>query len=298
MKVFIEAAGCIDIAYIIRACIQADLTPVLTDMEPDLGGFFPDFQYLTVPPSSAESHWNQTLELISDNQIDIVLPYLDENLLGWQKVQSENPKLKIIISPRDTLETFLDKWQTYEFFKRCNIPTPETSLKDQYDLHKPRLGRGSKGIYIKSQSKQNYFDHSYLSQEFIDGQEFSIDCLFDLSGSLVYTVARKRLRVKDGKSTAGLVVQSEEFNKSILRMTKTLHFIGPINFQAIVDSSGKIFFIECNPRLAGGMALSFEASENWISVIANQLQGLPLKKPKRVKLGMRMMRYYNELFTE
>jgi len=135
-----------------------------------------------------------------------------------------------------------------------------------------------------------------ISQELLTGVEYTIDVLFDHLSQPVYIVPRKRVDVVDGKSTKGVVVKSDLIEGYIHKIAKLLKFIGPINFQCFVDN-GQIHFLEINPRVAGGMALGFAASENWVRlIIHNILKGRDIE-PKQVKYGMSMLRYYGEHFV-
>ena len=52
-------------------------------------------------------------------------------------------------------------------------------------LAKPIYGRGSKNIFtIKNKLEYNFFKSKkdFLIQNFINGDEYTIDCLFDING--------------------------------------------------------------------------------------------------------------------
>ena len=110
-----------------------------------------------------------------------------------------------------------------------------------------------------------------ISQEIVQGEELTIDCLFDKSGIPIYIIPRKRLKIINGKSINSKTVQNKMVVKYIEELAKNLHFIGPINFQCFVDQK-EIWFIEVNPRIAGGMALGWKASENWFDLWFNKIE--------------------------
>ena len=84
--------------------------------------------------------------------------------------------------------------------------------------------------------------------------------------------------------------------KLVKKMAKQIKLEGPINFQFIEEEDCSLYFLEVNPRIAGGMALGMAASENWINpIIDNFIQGNPIK-PKPIKFNLKMMRYYAECF--
>ena len=78
---------------------------------------------------------------------------MDEGLLKWSQKKDyfkEKYSTDVIISNEEVIDLCVDKWKTYLFFKKNNIPTPKTSLGRKYNLFKPRKGRGSTGIYKKN----------------------------------------------------------------------------------------------------------------------------------------------------
>ena len=66
--------------------------------------------------------------------------------------------------------------------------------------------------------------------------------------------------------------------------------------QCFIKDDGEISVIEINPRIAGGMALGFAATQNWIKLIVDILYDIPIKDLANVKYGLRMLRYYDEIF--
>ena len=90
-----------------------------------------------------------------------------------------------------------------------NIPTPETDLEQKFPLIKPRFGRGGEGISITSEP---VCMDGMISQELLTGQEYTVDVLCNKDSQPVYIVPRKRIGVKEGKSTGGVTVNHSENN--------------------------------------------------------------------------------------
>lgn len=139
------------------------------------------------------------------------------------------------------------------------------------------------------------YDH-YLTQEQIFGEEYTIDCLFDFKGKPIYIIPRKRIGVRDGKSTHGEVCDVVAINQAIKKIAKEIELIGAINFQAFLTQEGELYFIEVNPRLGGGSALAFAASENWIALMIENLINKKEIQPKPIRYGLKMARRYTEVF--
>ena len=294
-KILTEASGSLVSGYLIKAIKDSGHISVASDVDKDNHGFYLADEFIKLPYSSDQNLWAIIEQKLVEYNIDIVIPSFDETIMEWSKRKEYFKKkgVHVIISHEDTLKVFLDKYNAYQFCKTHNIPTPKTSLTQDYQVVKPRFGRGGSGVYI-GDKKQDM--KGMISQEFIKGIEYTVDCLFEKNGEPVYIIPRQRMDIKDGKSTKGLVVKHEEMVKLVKKMAKQIKLEGPINFQFIEEEDCSLYFLEVNPRIAGGMALGMAASENWINpIIDNFIQGNPIK-PKPIKFNLKMMRYYAECF--
>jgi carbamoyl-phosphate synthase large subunit len=135
-----------------------------------------------------------------------------------------------------------------------------------------------------------------ISQELLEGVEYTVDVLCDRDAKPVYIVPRRRIGVRDGKSTGGIVEANESITRWIRTVCGRLPFVGPVNFQCFVSPDGAVRFVEINPRIAGGMALGFAATENWIGAILRNIVQGELLTPVPIRFGLKMRRYYAEVF--
>jgi len=202
-----------------------------------------------------------------------------------------------MLSPPSTVATCLDKWKTYQFFLKHHIPTPATSLEQEYTLIKPRVGRGGEGVFINKENQAvNMFGN--ISQEFLVGQEVTIDVFCDKNGDPIYIIPRKRLNVVNGKSVSGVTFYSESIRDWVRKICAALFFQGPINLQCFIDEKEQVKFTEINPRLAGGMALGFAATnDNWAKLIVDHFIDHKPIRAKSVNYQLKMYRYYDEIFV-
>ena len=251
-----------------------------------------------VPRYSEPECFETVVGICRHEGVDVVFPSINEGLLTWAKSREflGSEGIRVIISPYRTIDLCVDKWKTYKFFVSEKIPTPRTSLEPKYDLVKPRVGRGGVGVRRQttlSRIVEPADMEGYISQEYIDGQEFSIDVLCDLDGNPVYIVPRKRILVESGKSVKGEVVRDDEIRYYVTRILNATQFVGPIDIQCIRSSNG-LFFTEINPRIAGGLSLSMAATDNWFGLIQRMLKGEEIR-PKSVQYGLVMLRFYSDL---
>lgn len=294
MRILTEASGSLVAGYLIRAIQEAGHYAIGSDIDSCNAGFCLSDDFLVVPRHDDPQLWSILSHKLVEAGIDIVIPSFDETLLGWAERQCdfERKGTFVCISPADTVKVFQDKWETYRFFKAVGIPSPATSLDKDFPLVKPRKGRGSAGVQITFEDVPM---DGMISQEVVDGTEYTIDAFFGSDGRPVYIIPRKRIGVQQGKSTGGIVCRHPEIERYVDMMAEAVRFVGPINFQCFVNDAG-VHFIEINPRVAGGMALGFAASENWVHLIVEHLFLGKAIQPKPVRNGLKMARYYAECF--
>ena len=296
IRILTEAAGCLASSSGIRNIQKAGFVCVGTDANPDCFAKVLCDEFYCVPFASDPNSMSFLEQLCIDKKIDLVIPSLDEGMIKWAKKKAELEKkgIAVAISPEKTIEICEDKWLTYLFFKNNGIPTPKSSLENIYPLVKPRLGRGGSGIHI---NEKDVDMTDMISQELLIGTEYTIDVLCDLNGKPIYIVPRKRIGVKDGKSTGGIVVENKDIIKWVEKICDSLLFQGPINIQCFVDDDNAVKFTEINPRLGGGTPLGMAATENWFPIIVDLFvykKNSHNKVP--IQYGLKMGRFYDEVF--
>ena len=196
--------------------------------------------------------------------VDFVFLFVDEEILNVinNHVILKNVIQKIILSKKETLETCINKKKFSNFCKQNKINIPSEKYSKNM-LAKPIFGRGGKGI-IKINNREEYKHYKnkkFILQKFISGTEYTIDCLFDKEGQLIFGLPRKRI-IKKGVSIVGKIAKDIQIINFIKNISKKLIFFGPINIQVIKDLKNQIWLIEINPRLSGSIEFSIRAGFN------------------------------------
>jgi carbamoyl-phosphate synthase large subunit len=268
---------------------------VALDIDPQAAGLYLADTGLLVPRYADPDCFEALARICRDHRVTLAFPSIHEGLLGWSERREEFARngTFVAISPPETIAICEDKWRTYEFFRSCNVPTPRTSLRAEHELLKPRVGRGGAGIRRLAPGEAPAMD-GHVTQEFLRGQEYSVDAFCDLSGTPLYIVPRPRLAVESGLSVRGKVVRHPEIESLARRALAATPFTGPVNLQCF-DTPDGVFFTEINPRIAGGMSLSMAATENWFAALARLLAGETVT-PGPVAHGLTMMRHYTDCF--
>ncbi|MBO9684788.1 MAG: ATP-grasp domain-containing protein, partial [Flavisolibacter sp.] len=204
----LEASGSLTAAYLIENIKKAKAKVFASDISSCYGRFLAD-GFLTFPRSTEPALWEVMEREIKDHQINVVIPSLDETLHQWSAKKEYFLKhgVHVILSDSETIEVCQDKWKTFQFFSSHNIPTPATSLNFKFPLVKQRLGRGGKGILVNP-AQGTFSMDGMISQELLQGKEYTIDVFCDRHGDPVYIIPRLRLHIKDGKSLNGITVEN------------------------------------------------------------------------------------------
>jgi len=296
LRILTEASGSLTAGYLIKSIQEAGHVCVASDIDPHCFGSVLADDFVLMPRAGDPELWPKIERLLVEARIDVVIPSLDETLLGWSERSAslhERLAVQVVVSDSETVAICQDKWRTYEFFVANGVPTPATSLKQDYPLVKPRFGRGGSGVRITGQPVDMA---GMLSQEPLTGVEYTVDVFCDRAAQPVYVVPRRRMDVRGGKSTGGVVEDNESISRWVREVCRRLRFVGPVNFQCFVLPDGSLRFVEINPRIAGGMALAFAATENWIGLMVRNILGGEPIAPLPIQWGLEMRRYYAEVF--
>lgn len=292
--VLFEASGSLAAIGVQKSAKEAGYKVVASDSDAlSVGRHFSD-AFHVVPETRDSDLWPALAGVIKQEKVSLVVPSLDESLLLWDENRESlrDQGVHVCLSSRTAIETFSDKWLAFEFFRQQNLPTPLTSLTQDYALIKPRVSRGSRGVHLADEPTDM---QGRISQEFCHGQEFTVDVLCDAQGKPVYIVPRRREKVLSGKSIVSTVDVNADIVALCERICATIDFFGPINIQIFLDETPTI--IEINPRLASGAVLAFAATENWIPLMHRIAMGEVVSRSSEVQNGLRMERYFSEHYV-
>ena len=165
---------------------------------------------------------------------------------------------------------------------------------------KPRTGSGSRGVIIvESAAQLAALDRSpaLIVQDFLPGEEYSVDVLADASGHVIASVPRLRARVDSGVSVGGRTVHDAEvewFGRAVARATGVT-FVA--NVQCRRDEAGRPALLEVNPRMPGTLGLTIASGVDMPRLALDALLGRPVP----AELGFRDMavvRFLDERFLD
>lgn len=234
-------------------------------------GFKLTHDFAVVPLAREENFIPVLLDLCKAKKINVLIPTVDEELIlcARNREQFQRIGVKVALGEAETIAKCLDKWIFFQELKRYDLPVAQTwSARGECSVSKlnfpliakPRMGRGGRGIRI-FHGPEGLGDFlalggDYILQEYVEGEEFSVDTLADFYGQGLVAVPRKRIEVKGGVCWKGCTVHNEQISVAALEISEKLGLKGPACMQLKVSKAGEIKFFEINPRMGGTTSLT------------------------------------------
>ena len=190
----------------------------------------------------------------------------------------------------------------------AGIPVPPTALRAKAGrlpgpwIVKPRFGRGSRDVYAVYSRAQMCAVLDRVSdpifQTRISGREFTVDVLIDRHGTVAGAVPRWRIETKAGISTKGSTFDDPDVIDTATAAATCLGLEGAVNVQGFVDGDGRVWIIEVNPRVSGGLSLTQAAGADIVGELVRGTRH-ELIRPERLRFepGVTMRRYFEEVFS-
>jgi len=283
---------------------------VSVDINPLSAGLYVSDKHYLVPSSSDQNFIPAVLEICKKEDIKLLIPTRDGELLLFAKNKDKFEKqgIHIMVSNPEVIEICNDKYRFYQFLTKNNIPTPKTYLPNQLDfssIHYPlvvksRYGSGSKALFKVENAEELQFFVNYVPnpviQEFANGNEYTVDLFSDFNGNVLTVVPRERIETFCGESYKGKTVKDTQIIEYAKNLAEKLETIGHITIQCIKNDKG-IKFIEINPRFGGGALLGIKSGANTPLLLIKLILGKRIEPQiGEFKDNFIMLRYTKDLF--
>lgn len=261
VKCFQKAAKKLQINSKIIAADLSDTAPAL---------YFSDSSY-QIPRIGTEGYLEKIIEICEKENIALIVPTIDTELLILsenKEMLEERTKARVLVSDYPIIEICRNKIRSQKFFEEHNFLVPR-QIKDiekdnfSYPVFiKPLDGSSSINAFAVNNEKELKFFTEYIEnpiiQEYVRGEEYTIDVFLDFDSNILSVVPRKRLAVRSGEIAKGKIVKDRVMIEEVKRLMEILRPIGHITVQCMKTEQG-IYFIEINPRFGGGAPMSMEA---------------------------------------
>jgi carbamoyl-phosphate synthase large subunit len=279
---------------------------VSTDANPLSSGLYLADSHEVLPEIKDPSFFDRALALIERERVDVIFPTSGFDTLIYSQRKAELEKRGVVVAMSDwpAVETCIDKWKFYQR-THARFPLPVTSLDPETRTEfpcfvKPVRGKGARGVAKCADSRelaqQLARRDDLVIQDYLPGDEYSIDVLSDLEGRPLVAVPRVRIAVKEGICVKGRVVRDAEIEKACLDLAEYLKLRGPSCMQMKRDASGQPRFVEVNPRMGGATIFATLAGVNIAALLVELAQGRPVSvEPFR---EITVLRYYEEIVLD
>lgn len=263
--------------------------------------------YYIVPLVTEESYPFEIDNVVSEEAIDIIIPITSYDMMVFGKDPLYSKyKDKMLIMPYNSCIKYHNKESAYKQLNKIGIKTPEIYHDEiVYPcILKPIVGSGSKNTFIiKDIDDYKYYSNKtkdYLICEYLDGTEYTVDCLFDNNGKCLGYNARSRMKVNGGGAVTCKNVVFEELKDVINKLENIKEIVGAINFQ-FKFKDNEICVFDFNTRFAsGGMALTVESGLDIPNLLIDLIGGESIKFTtiKDDAKNKMMIRYYDEYYVD
>ena len=285
---------------------------VACDIDPFAVGLYlvePDCRVL-LPRGDDPTFAATLLETARQYGAQLVVPTVDVELpaVAAYRTRFEAVGIRVLVETAATLDRCLDKWA---LMNACapTVRVPATVLLDGDTtddeirslglpfIVKPRRGAGGRGFAVVTDPALLApvpRDGSHILQEYLPGEEFSIDVLARPDGHVVAAVPRRRDKVDSGIAVAGRTVRDPGLVAFGRRVAETIGVVGVVNVQVRRAVDGAPALLEVNPRFPGTMALTIASGVDMPNLSVEAAFGEPV--PDHVDFTeVAVVRYWDEV---
>ena len=286
----------------------ADATPLCPAIH------FVDRPHVT-PTIVSGKYTDALLQIVRTEKINLLVPLIDSELQSVAQAAAKLARLgcRAVISSPGVVRTCRDKMRTFEVLTKAGIDTPQTwawktalrRRRHQFPYYlKPRTGSAAMGNYVvRNRAELAVFGKlvpDAIVQEFVEGVEHTLDIYTGFDGVPRCVVPRRRLEVRTGEVSKGVVVKDAAIMDVGRRVAEMLgECRGVITVQCMVTRRGRIRVIEINPRFGGGAPLSIHAGAGFPKWLLQEWLGdRPRIDPLGFRDGVAMLRYDESVFID
>ncbi|MBR0492084.1 MAG: ATP-grasp domain-containing protein [Clostridia bacterium] len=248
--------------------------------------YFADKKY-QIPRIGTDNYIDSIIEICNEENIHLIVPTIDTELLilsqEKQKIE-ESTQAKVLVSDESVIKICRDKINTQRFFEENGFGVPvqikEEDIKNENVefpvFIKPLNGSSSINTFKVNNIDELKFFYNYVKepivQEFMEGEEYTVDCFLDFNSNIITIVPRKRIATRSGEIIKGKILKDQEIINDIRKVLEVLKPIGQITIQCMKTKEG-IKYIEINPRFGGGAPMSIKAGANSCKNLYKLLNG-------------------------
>lgn len=270
--------------------------------------YFADRTY-TLPRISDPNYINSIIDACNQENIALVVPTIDTDLLLLSEnknIIEEKTNAKVLISETRVIKICRDKINTQKFLEENHFGIPKMYTDEEltnndlmYPLFiKPKSGSSSINTYKVNNSKELKIYKSIVDdpiiQDFMEGEEFTVDVFLDFKSNVITIVPRLRIATRSGEISKGKIVKDKEIINDVTQLMRELKPIGHITVQLMRTKKG-IEYIEINPRFGGGAPMSIQSGADSCENLFRLLMEEKLEYNENYRDNIMFLRFDNSI---
>jgi carbamoyl-phosphate synthase large subunit len=280
---------------------------VATDSSKLSAGFFMASAHVVMPNVIDEVNYMTKLEqVINNHNIEVLMPSSGYDIQPYSKYRKEIEQLgaKPVVSDLESMEICYDKMMTFQKLNdKFDMPfttTDPDKIPAFPVIAKPRREKGGYDMMLIEdengliQATSKFQD--LIFQEYLPGEEFTIDVLSDLNKKPLIAVPRIRLETKGGISTKGKVIHDTQIEQTCVNVADFIGIRGPCCIQMKGAKDGRLKLVEVNPRMGGGTIFATLAGVNFPALILDMVEEKEISKPSFSEKTI--IRYFEEIIVD
>ena len=248
--------------------------------------YFAD-KFRLVPRIDSGEYISSLIDICNEEKISLVVPTIDTELLLLaenRKKMEERTNARILVSDLSVVNICRNKLNTQAYMESHGFKIPH--LYTAAELRKDNLEfplfvkpiDGSSSIDAYKVNNRGELDailtlvRNPMVQDYMDGDEYTIDVFLDFDSNIITMVPRLRIAVRSGEIAKGRIVKDAQIMEDVRRLMEELKPIGHITVQCRKTYRG-IEYIEINPRFGGGAPMSIMAGADSCMNLYRLLRG-------------------------
>ncbi len=273
-------------------------------------------EFVLVGAVRSKGYLDRLLKEVHQHKVNLVVPLtdLDLQLLADNQSLFTDLGCQVMIASPDMVEVCRDKFKTNELVKASGLKPIRTYSVEQFLTQpfypcfvKPVEGSAAFGASTIHDAHElrvhlaTYGSAEMMVQEYVPGQEFTVDVYRSRAGETRCVVPRQRLEVRSGEVQKGVTIHDEAIVNATIQLAENLDGLWGVFCcqcrRLDVDSPPRFF--EINPRFGGGAPLSIAAGANLPRYLLEDVLHRPITAELgRFNDGLLMLRYDDAVFAQ
>lgn len=279
---------------------------VATDADETAAGLYIADEGFVVPRADDDDFLPTARAVIEQAGVDVILPTTGYDLPRYAEIREElaDDGVTAVVSSPEAIDTCTDKLAFHDALAD-DYPFPRTATDpDELDTYpcfvKPVAGKGSRHVARceTPEDARQAMDtgEPMLVQEYLPGEEYTVDVLSDMDGEPLVALPRVRMETKGGISFKGRTVLDDEIRSICRGIARDLGLVGPSCMQLKRDAEGTPRLVEVNPRLGGGTVIATHAGVNLPALTLRLAAGENVSPPEPTEIVV--SRFWDELVVQ